>query len=109
MSEKVYKAGNKTFLSEKNGEYGAICWEVRASRYDEKDKYMTAANIRLQDCYENINLDFWIGDSEDRFESRMDKLNTLIRELTKMRKHMINAFQTMEEANKNIPEKTDEA
>lgn len=108
MSDKVYKAGNKIFLSQKDGEYGAICWEVRASRYDEKDKYMTAANIRLQDCYENINLDFWVGDSEERFESRMDKLNTLIDELTDMRWHMVNAFAAMEEANKDIPEKLNE-
>jgi len=107
MSDKVYKAGNKIFLSQKYGEYGAICWEVRASRYDDKDNYMTA-NIRLQDCYRNINLDFWVGDSEERFESRMDKLNTLIDELTDMRRHMTNAFASMEAANKDIPEKLNE-
>lgn len=95
----LFRKVEKKFLTNSANEFGTICYEVSATRFKDDQPYEMEASLRLQDCYETINLDFFIGKKKHRFDSRIQKLQTMIDTLEEMKDVMVSGYEMAETKN----------
>jgi len=68
-----------------------------------KDKFDDGFSVKLSDCNRQITLDFW-ADSKQDYKEKLDKVNLIISELTKV-KHWIQDNSKYAEADSsNVPD-----
>jgi hypothetical protein len=92
--EVQYRNANKTFLSKEDDEFSSIAWSVEVVKRSEEDVWLSS-EIRMSDCsrFINIDMDICLVDPKyttpeevaEKIERRLDKIDTLINELTKFR------------------------
>lgn len=99
-TDRLFRKIEKKFLTDDANEFGTICYEVSASRYKDGAPYEMNATLRLQDCYETINFDFYIGKKKTKFEERINKLQNLIDTLEEMKSVMESGYEMVETHNK---------
>lgn len=79
----------KQFLSESHQEGGTISWSViTISDSSSVLDYPVEAEIKLTDCYKQINLDFDCVEVK-HIKKRVDKLDRLLVELNKMKEALL--------------------
>jgi hypothetical protein len=78
---------SRKFLNKKRGIASIeVVGEVPSSR-DLGERYFTDASVTISDCHRQVTLDFYLDSKYSRkdIQSQLDKLDTLIGELTKFR------------------------
>lgn len=81
---KPYTKTSKRFLNDSYDEHGAVSWNVGEGYSETKRTECKTSELRLQDCYKVITIEFgYIGREE--YEQRLAKLDTLIEELQAFR------------------------
>lgn len=70
-----------------NPEKGVASWEAKTSHWHEN---CVDAVFRVSDCFRTVSLDFEWDNAKERSE-KLQKLETLLAELTKFREDLLNA------------------
>lgn len=98
----------KEFLSEDSHEFGAVCYYVTVDdKTKDKDDPISflgfsdiESELRIQDCNKSVTLEFSCDVS--KVQSRINKINTLINELSNMRDALIEAEPIAIKQNKEL-------
>lgn len=92
MSDK--KMGmDKRFLSNNPHETGYVCWGVSVNHHYGNNYYLDC-DLKLADCMDNISLEFSAGNVKQA-NKRIEKMDTLITSLKKLRGTLIEARDYM--------------
>lgn len=99
MHKILASSASKTFLTDRPDEHSAVGWsavsEVFISDEGENSTPSVDSTLRLQDCTRSISIEFdaYGNDvTQETFDSRLEKLDTLISELNLFRESLKTAY-----------------
>ena len=86
---------DKRFLASSPEETGYICWSVELSTKQEASPLYQRVECELQlaDCYKKVHIDFNCYSTKD-LDKRIQKLDTLLASLGKLRESLVEAKST---------------
>lgn len=89
---------SKKFLSDSPDEFGSIACTVSTMQVKDMNEYNVkhpsiSGTVRIADCSNDVQLDFY-AQSPKAFIKRLEKLDTMIGELTKMRKQYVEMWES---------------
>lgn len=103
-TNKHFSFDKKTFLTLEPLQDSAICAGIRVYSFDSKDAkkntYYHDANIRIQDCSRNINIEFELDEDND-LNQRLEKLDTMIDILNQFRSALIESDSALKQLREN--------
>jgi len=94
----IYNKAKKSFLNDRPDEHSTVSWSVEVDDWNteyregrSEDKIVARnAELRLSDCNKHIHIDFFYN-TEERFNERLLKLDTLVTELLFFREALIDS------------------
>lgn len=86
-----YSKSGKRFLNDDYDEHGAVSWQVTKGFSEKRRTNNKDAELRLQDCYKVITIEFGY-DGKEQYQERLAKLDVLIEELNEFRSALADSW-----------------
>ena len=96
MRKDLFEKVGKTFLTHASDQDSSVTWNVGVEYFSAKDIDLFSM-LKIRDCHKLVNLEFGC-DTPKEGKQRLDKLDTLIKELQTFRAALVEGLQKQQEA-----------